>query len=184
MDARFLCAVHAKGAKVCGAELRPFSLSHRIALSALDSPFLAGDKPIAPSDLLLALRVCSHTDAHRRTVGRPSFAEKLRYWRWVFNHELFVRACGDFVRYMEVQACGPKLLGDDREPAGRNDLPWELCVLATLVRNGYTESEAWNMSESTAVWFYVAFLRADGADIKLWSPDHDAAVAILKSHTP
>lgn len=184
MDPRFLQAVHAKGATVCGSSLRPFSLAHRVALAAIDSPFMAGDRPLTPTDLALALAVCRLVDPCQERVGRPCLRERVRFWRWRLNPERFREDCRAFVQYLEEQASGPKILRTEK-PEAATDMPWVLCVVASLVRNGIPLTEAWSMSEGRAIWLHVAFLRMEGADIKLWSPEHEEARRLLENlNTP
>src|SRR6218665_376397 len=99
MDPRFLHSVHAKGAKVCGSDLRPFSLSHRVALAAVDSPFLADGLPLRPADLLIALRICATQDPHLHPVGKPTWRERIQFARWRVNRKSFAKAAAEFVAF-------------------------------------------------------------------------------------
>lgn len=180
MDARFLQSVHAKGAKVCGSDLRPFSLSHRVALAAIDSPFLEERRPVRPDDLLLALRICATLDPHLHPVGKPTWREKVQFARWRVNPAAFKKAAAEFIAFIDLQASGPKVLQNEAHTAP-NDLPWVLAILASLVKSGIPLEQAWRMNEGLAVWLHIAFARMDGAEIRLWSPEHEAAAAILKA---
>lgn len=178
MDLRFLQSVYAKGAKVCGRPLRPFSLAHRVALTALGSPFMEGAAAITPQDLVIALRVCASRTPFA-PLGRPRLRDRILFWRLVLNRKAHADRCREFLDYFDEHATGPKILNTG-EPSGPQDIPWVLCVVACLIRNGVPEADAWAMPEGKAVWLYVAFSRMEGADIKLWTKEHEEAAALLR----
>lgn len=178
MDARFLKSMCAKGAQACGSRLRPFSLAHRIALAAIDSPFLEASRPITPADLLLALRVCSSREP-LAPLPRPSVRDRFRFWRWVLNRQAFTNACAHFLAYLDEHAEGPKIIQGEG-PGDSSDIPWPLAIAATLIRNGVPEERAFSMPEGRAVWLYVAFLKMEGAKIPIWTPEHDQAAELLR----
>lgn len=182
MEAQFLRAVFAQPAPVViGRRLRPFCLAHRVALTALGSPLMRQDAPIAPADLLVALRVCSARDPFAPDL-RPTLRDSLAFWRFRFNRAAFLSALREFVAYVGDHAAHPQTWEKEQQCAS-DGIPWPLHVVARLVRNGVPERDAWRMSEGRALWLSIAFARHDGAEVSVITERDRLAMSMLDNLT-
>ena len=92
MDGRFLTAfITPKKWEIAGYELKPFSLRHMMSLSALESPFVGGDKaPSTPEQVLAFLRVCSSQDPSSAFTN-VTLMDRFRCARMEVDTRYFVR---------------------------------------------------------------------------------------------
>lgn len=153
--------------RVGGRRLLPFCLRHRIALEALGSPVVETTKDLTATQFLLALRVLSTYDMDE--VRKPwTFAEQVRLAIYNNSPERFLRDASRLVVYFEAQALWPRMWQKSNK-AKDSALPWQLVIIANLVRNGVDIKDAWTMPESEAVWLYFANCAAEGAKVELVS---------------
>ena len=154
--------------EVCGTRLLPFCLRHRVALTAINSPALVRDREMTGADLVAAVRVLSSNTLEE--IRRPStlremwWAAKLRN-----NQKALIAEASKLMVYFEAQSLWPRFWEKKQNPANANGTPWELVVVASLIRNGCTTEEAWTMPESEAIWLHIAHVQAEGADVKIVS---------------
>lgn len=182
MEAQFLRAVFAQPAPiVIGRRLRPFCLAHRVALTALGSPFMRPDAPLAPADLLVALRVCSADDPFAPDL-RASLRDKVAFWRFRNNPSAFLSALREFIGYVGENAAHPETWAKEQQTAS-DGIPWPLHVVARLVRGGISERDAWNMSEGRALWLSLTIARQDGADLSVVTERDRLAMSMLDNLT-
>jgi hypothetical protein len=156
--------------KVCGRKLLPFSLRHRLALESIDSPLLDFSKPIGAEDVIAGARILS-------THNLAEVREPLSFWELVTLKKLQVSKKNlkaeayKLLVYFQAQALYPRFWESDK-PTKDSPIDWKLIVVANLVANGLSLTEAWTMPESEAVWLHMAFLQRSGCDIKLVT-DHE-----------
>jgi len=153
--------------KVGGRRLLPFCLRHRIALEALGSPVVETTNELTTTQFLLAVRVLSTHDLNE--VRKPwTLAEQVRLAVYNNSPRRFLRDVAKLVVYFDAQALWPRMW-QKSDKAKDSALPWQLVVVASLVRNGVPLEAAWTMPESEAVWLYFANCAADGAKVELVS---------------
>lgn len=153
--------------KVCGRNLLPFCLKHRVALESINSPVLNVSGKITPRDLLFAVRILStyNIEETRKSMTlRESFllvlysVNQARFLREVFKLNVYFNAQSLWPRFWEKSGTGSAA-----------EIPWPLTIIAGLVRNGVSLAEAWQMPESEAVWLHIANCKANGAKVDLVS---------------
>jgi hypothetical protein len=177
MDARYLQAttVLPRQNKVCGRTLRPFCLRHRIALEAIESPFLdPANKQFDPFHVVMAARILSTYD--KEEMARPlSFIEKLYIARMAISKKYYSRCVGTILGCIKVSLSYPKFW--KKEDKGGNkkyeDIPFPLQCVSNLCRNGVSLDEAWTMPEGEAVWMSVASAIYNGAKIDILSTEQE-----------
>jgi len=177
MDARFLQAttVLPYQDKVCGRTLRPFCLRHRVALEAIDSPFLdPGKKKFDPIGVVMAARILSTYD--KQEMSRPlSYVEKLYVAYMAINNKYYSRSIGTILGCIKVSLSYPKFWKkDEKDGSKRSDgIPFTLSCIASLCRNGVSLEEAWTMPEGEAVWMSVANAIYNGAKLDILSTEEE-----------
>jgi len=155
--------------KVAGVRLLPFCLRHRVALEALDSPVLDMSKAVGPTDLVLAARVLSTHNLDE--VRRPwTVAEQFRIALYNHSPRRFINELRKLVIYFEAQSLWPRLWQKDEKPKSVS-IPWQLTIVASLVRNGCHLESAWTMPEAEAVWLYFANCKAEGSSVEIISDE-------------
>jgi hypothetical protein len=85
------------------------------------------------------------------------------------NQKALIAEASKLMVYFEAQSLWPRFWEKKENPANSAGTPWELVVVASLIRNGCTTEEAWTMPESEAIWLHIAHVQAEGADIKVVS---------------
>ena len=177
MDARYLKAttVLPRQNKVCGRTLRAFCLRHRVALEAIDSPFLdPGNKPFSPVAVIMAARILSTYD--KEEMSRPlSFVEKCRAGFMYLNKKYYSRCIGKILGCIAASLSYPKFWQKDEKKESKTfeKIPYPLACVASLCRNGVDLESAWTMPEGEAVWMGVANALAEGAKIEVLSTDEE-----------
>jgi len=155
--------------EVCGRRLLPFCLRHRIALQAIGSPILSTEKEFGASDVIQAVRILSTIELEE--VRRPmSWRDGYHLRRMRMSKRLLKTEAYKLMIYFRDQSLWPRFW--EKEGKSSSDdkgFPWELSVVACLVRNGHTTEEAWTMPESAAIWLHMAHARAAGSDIQIVS---------------
>ena len=156
--------------EVCGTRLFPFCLRHRVALSAIGSPALARNKEMTGADLVAAVRILSSRTIE--DIRRPSswkeawWAAKLRR-----NQKALIEEASKLMIYFEAQSLWPRFWEKSAKPSQSTGTPWELVVVASLIRNGCTTEEAWTMPEAEAIWLHIAHVQANGSDVTVISDE-------------
>jgi hypothetical protein len=152
---------------VCGRSLLPFCLRHRIALEVIDSPFIYEGKPFGPVDVINAVRVLSTHDM-RGVNDKLSFKEGYHLARMRININNLKREGAKIFLYFASQSLWPRFWEKDSSIKD-NGIPWQLSVIACLVRNGHTTQEAWTMPEAEAIWLNMAHAASVTSDVKIVS---------------
>lgn len=177
MNAQLLKALYAKPAPVIlGRRLRPFSLAHRLALTAMGSPFMERDAPITPADLIAALRICALHDPFRPLTA-PSWRDKFQAGRLRHSPSRLERAGREFLAYVDDHTAHPDLWQPPKK-APDSGIPWPALVATNLVANGLPD--AWHMSEGLAVWHYCALVAVNGGGIRVKTEAEARAFAMLE----
>jgi hypothetical protein len=154
--------------EVCGTRLLPFCLRHRVALTAINSPALSREREMTGADLVAAVRILSSKTIEE--VRKPStwkeawWAAKLRR-----DQKALIAEAAALMVYFEAQSLWPRFWEKPAKPSQATGTPWELVVVASLIRNGCTTEEAWTMPEAEAIWLHIAHVQAEGADVKVVS---------------
>ena len=177
MDARYLQAatVLPNQNKVCGRTLRAFCLRHRIALEAIESPFLDfGNKRFDPLAVVMAARILSTYDKENM-VGPLTIIERFQILRMAISVKYYSRCIGMIMGCIEKSLSYPKLWKKEnkKEHNKFDSIPYPLACIASLCRNGVDLESAWTMPEGEAVWMSVANALADGAKIDIISTDEE-----------
>lgn len=166
--------------EVCGVRLLKFSLRHRVALEAIDSPVLRQGAPMSASHLVAAVKILSS-----RTIEEIATPATLKQKFWVsrleFNRSLLIQEMAKLIEYLECQAAWPRFWQDEEKDGKVNtSIPWQLAVVASLVRNGCTTEEAWTMPEAEAIWLHMANCAYQGSEVKIISDEEWDAMAKYK----
>jgi hypothetical protein len=154
--------------EVCGTRLLKFSLRHRVALEAIESPVLRPGAPMTASHLVAAVKILSS-----KTIEEIATPATLKQKFWVssmeFNQSMLIKEMSKLIEYLDLQASWPRFWQDDdnKNPKADNGIPWELAVVASLVRNGCTTEEAWTMPEAEAIWMHMANCAYQGSEVKI-----------------
>lgn len=176
MDARYLQAttVLPRQDKVCGRTLRPFCLRHRVALEAINSPFLdPANKKFDPVQVVMAARILSTYD--KEDMARPlSLVEKLYLTRMAMSRKYFSRCVGTIIGCIQASLSYPKFWNKENNQNNKYEpIPYTLACVASLCRNGVSLEEAWTMPEGEAVWMSVANAIYNGAKLDVLSTDEE-----------
>jgi hypothetical protein len=175
MDARYLKAttVLPPDVKVCGKQLLPFCLRHRVELESIDSPFLDYQKrSFKAIDVIMAVRIMSTFDKVR--INAPITLREQFYLIFLnSSRKRLARSVGRILGVI-VESCSyPKIWSKKNEKTKEN-IPWTLSCVANNVRNGCTLEEAWTMPEGEAVWMSISHGIYNGSDIQIVSTDDEA----------
>lgn len=157
--------------RVCGVRLLPFSLRHRVALEAIDSPVLHPNRPMTAKHLVAAVKILSSSKIED-IVTPPTLKERFWVARMTFGEKILVEEIAKLIEYLNAQAFWPRFwekddTGDNK--TNKAGIPWQLAVIASLTRNGCTIEEAWTMPEAEAIWLHIAHSTAMGADVTVMS---------------
>lgn len=161
---------------ILGKKLKPFSLKHRIFLEGIASPYLQADQQLTPADLLIALKICAD-----ESLDSFSLWDKWIGIRMTLSKELFAQASLSFVRYVNQPDTFPKFYEKKEAGSSAEQMPWQLCILATLIRNGISYEAALTMPEAKAIWLSTAFNIQAGAKLELLTTDDEDLIDRLKA---
>jgi len=161
---------------ILGKKLKPFSLKHRIFLEGIASPYLQSDQELTPADLLIALKICADESLDNLTLW-----DKWLGLRLTLSKELFAQASLNFVRYVNQPDTYPKFYQKKEVGQSAEQMPWQLCILATLMRNGVSYEAALTMPEAKAIWLSTAFNIQAGAKLELLTTDDEELIDRLKA---
>jgi hypothetical protein len=155
--------------EVCGRRLLPFCLRHRVALEAIESPILTTDKPFGATDIINAVRILS-THNIEEMRSKPSFREGYYFQKMRISKRILKTEAYKLLVYFNEQSLWPRFWQkESKSSSDDKGFPWELSIVACLVRNGHTTEEAWTMPESAAIWLHMAHVRASGSDVQIVS---------------
>ena len=177
MDARYLQAatVLPHQNKVCGRTLRPFCLRHRIALEAIESPFLdPTNRKFDPVSVVMAARILSTYDKDQ--MAHPlSLKEKFYLALMAISPKYYSRSVGRILGCIQVSLSYPKFWSKDDKKTNRKyePIPYPLACISSLCRNGVSLEDAWTMPEGEAVWMSVANALYEGAKIDVLSTEEE-----------
>jgi hypothetical protein len=176
MDARYLQAttVLPHQDKVCGRTLRPFCLRHRLALEAIESPFLdPANKKFDPVSVIKAARILSTYDKNEM-AGKLSLSDKFHLARMAISTKYYSRCVGVILGCIRVSLSYPKFWTKEKKAeVNYEKIPYPLACVSSLCRNGVSLEEAWTMPEAEAVWMSVANALYEGAKIDVLSTDEE-----------
>ena len=146
MDARFLKAttVLPYQDKVCGRTLRAFSLRHRVALEAIDSPFLKPEGgTFTALDVILAVKILSTHDKCEM-VSPLSLMDKFYLILLGLSLKYRSRAVGRIIGCISASLSYPKLWKKENHSKAKDieRIPFTLSCISTLTRNGCSLEES------------------------------------------
>jgi len=177
MDARFLKAttVLPYQDKVCGRTLRAFSLRHRVALEAIESPFLKPEGgTFTALDVILAVKILSTHDKCEM-VSPLSLMDRFFLLLLGLSRKYRSRVIGRIVGCISASLSYPKFWKKENQSKAKEieRIPFTLSCVSTLTRNGCSLEEAWTMPEGEAVWMTVAHALFNGAKIDVLSTEEE-----------
>lgn len=172
-DQRFFNAFLTPASSVIlGRRLKPMCLKHRIFLDGIGSPFLKEDADLTIADLIIALKVCGD-----ELIDKPTLRDKWLALRLGWSDELFRLGCRAMIRHLDTSKDFPRFWErSDRKAGGGSTIPWQLNILATLVKNGVSYPEALLMPEARAVWLASIFSIHNGAKLEILTTDDEALI--------
>lgn len=176
MDARFLSSFTdpTPNLKVLGRFVSPFSLRHRVTLTAADSPIIKAGASVRPLDLLVAVKICAG-----ETLGKLTWRDHLELWKMNSRDVYFEEQINLFGAYALTEAW-PKFWDKSAKSGGTSTTPWPLTVVCNLIANGIPEERAWNMPESQAIWLHSGFAIMNGADLKVLTTEQEQELAEIE----
>lgn len=177
MDSRFISAFTdpTPDLKILGRFVSPFSLAHRVILTALDSPLLHGGAEIRPVDLLIAVKVCAG-----EPIGKLSLRDMWTLNRLNDSKTMFYKELHRFEQFVLVESW-PKFWRREGAKGSSSDSgpPWVLSIVCNLISNGIPEDRAWNMPEAQAIWYNTTFAILKGADLSIITEKQEKAMEAL-----
>lgn len=186
MDEAFLQSFFAGKHRVIGREMRPLSLAHRVALMAVDSPFLKdADEPFTFNELSIAAKICASSNPFSVSI-KATFLDRVRYWMHKRFPRYFVYEAAKFLTYLGDYIAPPNIIEGDDDPREQDGLdsgvPWMLNIVAVLMRSGGMNfRDAWSLPEGQAIWYFAALARLEGAKLRITSKElEDEVLAALK----
>lgn len=172
MPDAWLQSILATPPKICGIQLRAFSVAHAFVLRRMANPFAVGGARDF-SDLYTALEICSRRFAELPALmASPPAARLLRRAGRVWAHR-FETAENSFRIYIGDFLATPQRF----EAGGGTPLrsPWEY-YLATLLMNelGFAEGDAWDCPYARASCYAAAYAERNGDDSLV--PDSESEI--------
>lgn len=178
MDQRFLEAfLTPRATRLCGYDLFPWCLKHRIQLTALNSPLLTGGN-IGPGDLIIFAKICAE-----KPLGATLRDKFTAYQMSRRKGRGFADAIEAARLHMRPTAW-PKFWDPPKTEGGepRNcGMPWVLAVVTNLVRSGLTLEEAMHIPECQAIWLSSAFGIQQGGKLEFLTSDDEALLDHLST---
>lgn len=170
MDKRFLQAfLTPRATRLCGYDLFPWCLKHRLWLTALEHPVVSGGDP-TPAQIVFFARVCAE-----RPVVNPTWRDRYEAARLEY---LPNRAAAlDAIRAHLRMECWPQFWDRPESEGGtarNNGVPWALSIITNLTRNGHTLEEALNLPECQAIWLSASVSVAQGAKLEILTTEDEA----------
>lgn len=165
MDDTFYQAFFTGDSKVLGYYLKPFSLGHVLTLNAINSPLLDPEGVINPSDLLIALKVCSMSYPYDNSL-KPSLLDLCKKL-WIEKKvERLRKYANIFNGYVQMHTSKPRFWKDELGSSKELTAPSILSLAASLVSSGLSQQETWEMSIGKAVWLDAAIVERNGAELR------------------
>lgn len=167
MDDRFHHAFLPPAVRVCGRELRSFTVWHDLILGAIRSPLVTPGMDLRPGDLLVAVR--SVRSRYGKPVRfRPSLRDIWWKWRMLRRPALFHREAGKFLAWMKLQASPPQFYktGGSFSSATIDRGPQCLAIVCSLMERGHMgRAEAWNTNIGEARWMDAQLAQLRGVEL-------------------
>lgn len=154
---------------VLGRRLKPMCIKHRIFLEGIGSPFVREDAQLTIPDLIIALKVCGD-----ELIDRPTLRDKWLGLRLALSDDLFRRGCRAMVQHLDTPKAFPRFWErDEKKSGGASSIPWQLNIIATLVKGGVSYEDALLMPEARAVWLASVFSIHQGAKLEILTTDDE-----------
>jgi len=164
MDARFIRAFTAPGeTTLLGHRMKPFCLKHRMALHAVESPFVTPGKAVSVLDLFIAVKICAE-----KSIRRLSLMDVIRMSYIKAKPDRLDGYIVAFHQYSNISNW-PKFWENEKKQGGSTGIPWILSVACNLISKGWSEEDAWSLPESQAVWYHTAISINNGNDVAIMS---------------
>lgn len=174
-DENYAEAVANTAHRVYGTALRPYCLWHRLNLELAQSPILLG-QAVTPLDLWRAVRICSTcwTPEGRAPNLRPPTPLRFAWLSWRYR---FADQVAAFQAYLSDYSRGPQLWPSVAKGSTKErDIDETLeTVCYLLARSNLTLPEIWTMPVGMLSWYTLGIQRAHGAELPVWTPEHQAA---------
>lgn len=181
MDKRFLNAFLApRATRLCGLDLYPWCIKHRIQLTALEHPLLVGGD-ISAGDVLSFAKVCAEKPMRSKMGVRDQWAcLKLGVQKdgidkavEAIKVHLMVDSWPKFWEQTKEAEAGGQTRG--------GGIPWALAVVANLTRNGLSIEQAMHLPEAQAIWLSTTFSIHAGAKIEILTSEDEALLDSLST---
>lgn len=170
MSDRFARAFLAGEAVILGYRLPGYSVGHAFRLSAVGHPFAVGDGNLTPGDVVYALRVLA-SDTPRTDSFVPTLRDVWTRLRMTRDHSVFYAAAGAIVQFIEEHSSFPKFWKNKQSSGNGPTAPALLSLVASLVRFGVPEREAWAKSVGEAAWLRAALIEAEGGKVNFFDEE-------------
>lgn len=155
--------------------MRPFSLKHRMALHAVESPFVVPGKEMSLLDLFVAVKICAE-----KPIRSLSFMDVFRMSAIKAKPKKIGEYVDAFHEYSNI-SYWPKFWNQRKKQGGSaRTVPWILQVISNLIANGWEEEAAWSLPESQAIWYHTAISIRNGNDVSLMNEDDDDIISNFK----
>lgn len=178
MDVRFIRAFTAPGKTVLlGHRMKPFCLKHRLALHAIESPFVTPGKELTLDDLFIAVKICSEG-----SIRKLSFMDVFRMSAFKAKPDKLQATIRAFHEYSNVSAW-PKFWDKEKQQGTSKGLPWILSVITNLICNGWSEEDAWSLPECQAVWYHTAISISNGNEVCVLSHEDEEIIKNFETLT-
>lgn len=167
MDDTFHRAAIPEPVTVLGRRLKPYSLGHQILLERVRSPILAGSA-FTFGDLLVAVSICSRDFNGAVKWLEDGGTASLKWWGfkvWLGIHlgtANLARALQTFRTYLRNGSLCPTPLYDTNARVKRLEVPLAALALQSLVKGGFSLSDAYNVNYGLALWLYCIACATDG----------------------
>lgn len=159
--------------KILGLKVRPFSLWHLFLMTSGESPMLEGKAIISWAELRWAVAICR---SKFPKINWPNGWELLKslvkcpYPK--IGAELF-----RFNEYILDHYSSPLIWHKEGSTTKAEDLLGGiLYVILTLVKNGFSHNEAWNMPAGAAYWYFCTLQKEKGAEFEFVTPSEVEAM--------
>lgn len=154
-----------------GLQLLPFSLSHKLFLEKLQSPFLSFDTKPSYPDLIRAVLVCTKNHAENlSTVDTWFYRLKLKLW---LRREKRLDWDKEIVKLREHIALGSLCPRVKPEGGRAPGAPWVLRLyqfLTSVLK--LSPGEAWDYRYGKAQFEWCSHWESEGS-LKLWNSDDE-----------
>lgn len=175
MDARFIRAFTSPGeTMLLGHRMKPFSLKHRMALHAIESPFVTPGKEVSVLDLFVAVKICAE-----KSIRRLSLMDAIRMSYIKAKPSRIEGYIMAFHEYSNVTNW-PKFWESESKSGGSSGVPWILSVASNLISKGWSEEDAWSLPESQAVWYHTAISINNGNNVSIMSEQDEQIMKNFK----